>query len=59
MEWSMTSMKEIVMNRSEDGRITEPEDVIELGVASVETKGGPGIPNEDVGRQPMTGLSEQ
>ncbi|WP_197253244.1 benenodin family lasso peptide [Paenibacillus dendritiformis] len=58
MEWSMTPMKEIVMNRSEDGRITEPEDVIELGVASVETKGRGEPLNEGLGQTVGVGISE-
>jgi len=36
------------MNTNENIRNDMPEDVIELGVASVETKGGPGS-NEAVG----------
>lgn len=47
------------MDRNEENRTAEREDVIELGIATRDTKGGPGIPNEDVGYRPLAGLSDQ
>ncbi len=49
------------MKTSKQGTSVEAQkpDIVELGVATVETKGGPGIPNEEVGRRPMTGISDQ
>ncbi len=45
------------MNANENTCAEASEDVIVLGVASVETKGG-AINTEGVGGQPMPGISE-
>jgi len=45
------------MNTNENVRTNTPEDVIELGVASVETKGLSGI-TENFGAVPFEGISE-
>ena len=45
------------MNTNENTRTDAPEEVIVLGVASIETKGGT-INTEGVGGQPMPGISE-
>jgi len=45
------------MNTNENIRTIAQEDVIELGVASVETKGDPGI-GEGVGTFAFLGISE-
>lgn len=45
------------MNANENTRTSEPEDVIELGAASVETKGQAGI-TENFGRVPTDGISD-
>lgn len=46
------------MNTNENIRTNPQDDVIELGVASVETQGGGGTPNEAQGFIVLTGLSE-
>jgi hypothetical protein len=53
----MTQPKETEMDTNENICTNTPEDVIVLGVASVETKGG-AINTEGVGGQPMPGISE-
>jgi len=53
----MTSPQEIEMNTNENIRNDTPEDVIVLGVASVETKGLSGI-TENFGAVPVTGISD-
>lgn len=53
----MTQRKEIEMNTNEDIRINTSEDVIELGVASVETKGVQPIGNEFMGRATTPGIT--
>lgn len=45
------------MNTNENIRTNTPEDVIELGVASVETKGMAGI-TENFGLVPLDGISD-
>lgn len=46
------------MNTNENSRNNASEDIVELGVASVETKGS-GVPlNETIGRQNELGISE-
>lgn len=47
------------MNTNENTRINAPEDIIVLGVASVETKGQPGLPTEGVDQRIMPGISEE
>ena len=46
------------MNTNENIRTNTPEDVIELGVASVETKGTGAPLNEVIGRFGEVGISE-
>ena len=46
------------MNTKENIRINTPEDVIELGVASMETKGGP-LAGEEIGGKNVLGISEE
>lgn len=46
------------MNTNENARTSATEEVIELGVASVETKGPAGI-NEFVGNLMQPGISEE
>lgn len=53
----MTCKQETEMKTNEDTRINEQEDIIELGVASVETKGLSGI-TENFGAVPMDGISD-
>lgn len=53
----MTQPKETEMNKNENIRNQE-DDVIELGIASVETLGGGGTPNESQGLIVLTGLSD-
>jgi hypothetical protein len=45
------------MNTNENIRTNAPEDVIVLGVASVETQGGP-LMNEVIGGFTATGISQ-
>lgn len=45
------------MKTNENIRNETPEDVIELGVASIETKGGT-FNTEGLGGQPILGISE-
>jgi hypothetical protein len=47
------------MNTNENIRNNAPEDVIELGVASVETKGGVFNPGEAMGLTIGAGISEE
>jgi hypothetical protein len=47
------------MNANENTPADAREDVIELGVASVETRGEPGFPTEDVLQKIMPGISEE
>jgi len=47
------------MNTNEKIRTNAPEDVIELGVASVETQGGGFIATEVLGDLPGAGISEE
>lgn len=53
----MTQPQEIVMNTNENIRNDTPEEVIVLGVASVETLGGPMGTIEPIGFV-LTGLTE-
>jgi hypothetical protein len=54
----MTQPQETEMNTNENIRNNASEDVIVLGVASVETQGS-GVPlNETIGRQNELGISE-
>lgn len=47
------------MNTNENTRTNAPDDIIVLGVASVETKGG-GMPGgEELGENVLPGISEQ
>lgn len=46
------------MNANENTRTNAPEDVIELGLASIETKGSPLPGNEGQGRAGEVGISE-
>ncbi|WP_447736922.1 benenodin family lasso peptide [Rhodanobacter soli] len=46
------------MNTNENIRNDTSEDVIELGIASVETLGGGGTPIESQGRNVLPGLTE-
>lgn len=46
------------MSTNENTRIDLPEGATELGVATIETKGGGGTPNEALGFIVMPGLSE-
>ena len=45
------------MNTNESIRTNAPEDVIELGVASIETKGNGGF-IEALGDDPLSGISD-
>lgn len=45
------------MNANDNAREQVPQDVIELGVASIETKGTAGI-TENFGVLPLEGISE-
>lgn len=47
------------MNTNEDIRTNPQEDIIELGVASIETQGGGVIATEILGEQPAAGISEE
>ena len=47
------------MNTNENTRTDVQEDVIELGVASVETLGQPGLTDEAVFHRIMPGISEE
>jgi hypothetical protein len=54
------AMKETEMNVNENNaNVDARENVIELGVASVETKGNPGFPTEGVDLGIMPGISEE
>lgn len=54
----MTQPKETEMNTNENSRTNVPEDVIVLGVASVDTRGsGNGV--EGTGREPEQGISNE
>ena len=46
------------MDKNESIRSNTPEDVIELGVASIETKGGP-LTNEFIGGVAALGISQE
>jgi hypothetical protein len=46
------------MNTNENICNETPEDVIELGVASTETKGGP-LAGEEIGGKNVLGISEE
>ncbi|MEY2159861.1 MULTISPECIES: benenodin family lasso peptide [unclassified Rhodanobacter] len=46
------------MNTNENMRTNPPEDVIVLGVASTETKGGP-LAGEEIGGTHALGISEE
>jgi hypothetical protein len=54
----MTQVKEIEMKMNENIRTIPQDDVIELGVASTETKGGP-FTGEDIGGPNALGISEE
>jgi len=54
----MTRTQEIEMNTNENIRTSAPDDVIKLGTASVETKGGP-FTGEDVGGIKASGISDE
>ncbi|WP_168199004.1 benenodin family lasso peptide [Luteimonas granuli] len=47
------------MNANEDIRSSGPEDIVELGVASVETKGGVFETGEHMGLNIGVGISEE
>lgn len=47
------------MDMNESIRNDTSEDVIELGVASAETKGSIGVGNEELGFDPAPGISEE
>ena len=47
------------MNVNENIRENAPEEIIELGVASIETKGNLGIHTEVMGFDPGAGISEE
>jgi len=51
--------KETEMNANENTRPEVQEDVVDLGVASIETKGDSGFPTEDVLHKIMPGISEE
>lgn len=53
----MTRTEEIEMNTNENIHANLHEDVIELGVASIETQGGGKVLTEILGEDP-TGISE-
>lgn len=53
----MTQPQETEMNTNENIRNNAQDDVIELGVASVETKGPAGI-TENFGEAPLNGISD-
>lgn len=53
----MTQPKETAMDTNENTRSSVAEELIVLGVASVETKGQMGI-TENFGAAPLDGLSE-
>jgi hypothetical protein len=46
------------MNTNENIRTSTPEEVIVLGIASTETKGGP-LAGEDIGGVSFLGISEE
>ncbi|MEN1956577.1 benenodin family lasso peptide [Luteimonas changyuni] len=46
------------MNTNEDTRVNAPEEVIALGIASEETKGGP-LSGEFIGGNTALGISEE
>lgn len=46
------------MNTNENIRTNMPEEVIEIGVASTETKGGP-LVGEEIGGKNFLGISEE
>lgn len=54
----MAQTQETEMNTNEDIHNETPDDVIELGVASIETQGGGVIATEVLGEQPALGISE-
>lgn len=54
----MTQPKETEMDTNDNARTNAPEDVIVLGVASVETKGGP-LAGEEIGGPNVLGISEE
>lgn len=47
------------MDSNENIRSNTPEDVIVLGVASVETQGQPGLPTEGVDQRISAGISDE
>ena len=58
----MTHQKENEMSKTKEtiSRQTEPQDVLELGVASVETRGsGAGVEPTGIGRLSENGISEE
>lgn len=55
----MTYPKETEMNANEDIRSSGPEDIVELGVASVETKGGGLNTGEFMGEHVGSGISDE
>ncbi|TAA07638.1 benenodin family lasso peptide [Pseudoxanthomonas winnipegensis] len=54
----MTQPKETAMDTNEKARDTASADIIELGVASVETRGGGTLDGEILGNMPGEGISE-
>jgi len=55
---AMTHPKETEMDSNENIRSNTQEEVIVLGVASVETKGNPPVSNESTGFATMPGITE-
>lgn len=55
----MTRTQEIEMNTNENIRNDTSEEIIELGVASVETQGGGQYPTEFKGGQLGGGITEE
>lgn len=53
----MTQPKETEMDTNDNARTNAPEEVIVLGVASIETKGQAGI-TENFGMVPSDGISD-
>lgn len=54
----MTHPKETEMDSNENIRSNTQEEVIVLGIASVETKGNPPVSNESTGFATMPGITE-
>jgi hypothetical protein len=54
----MTPQKEIEMEINEKIRSDNSSEIVELGVASSETKGAPPAGNEGMGHQSLPGITE-